>query len=424
MCIKTNHPTLNLNARRGSNPKRRRISLHYFFIGLVLTTIIIFTLGYHLFYRSSRRHKGLTEGFRHGNIRVWGLTGHESSYASDYTNTKATIGYAVTITHCPPSGSIGPELADAAAILKHSIHLNSIHNSESGSRYDYQMYALVHSDVASCVGPTLKSLGYKVLMRRSPLELKYIEGEYLRERLLKEDGGCCGINEFTKLHAYTLVAHPAVVLVDLDTMVLKPMDHLFDAMMDDNGATLIGGDGGSGSSVETAFGDAIGGQSMDAYYTREYSIARDTMKHVPVQGGFLVVRPSLITYADFSSILRKGDYREDGGWAGLGFGPSQGSSVFQDLIPYYYDHVHAGTGVELNRCVYNNIVDDPRDGSDVCRDEYNRPDRKDECEDCRSRPVDEVSPITEYFSAVVCRMLFNQYSHCSKLVCNSLVFRL
>ena len=71
--------------------------------------------------------------------------------------------------------------------------------------------------------------------------------------------------------------------------------------------------------------------------------------------------------------------------------------TFQGIIPYFYDHLHPGTAVELNRCVYNNMADNPRDEptkndivSGRCRDGYNRPDKHDVCEDCRSHPIDTV----------------------------------
>ena len=45
------------------------------------------------------------------------------------------IGYVITIIHCT-ADDIGPEIVDAAAVLKHSIVMNSIRTPESGSKYD------------------------------------------------------------------------------------------------------------------------------------------------------------------------------------------------------------------------------------------------------------------------------------------------
>ena len=33
--------------------------------------------------------------------------------------------------------------------------------------------------------------------------------------------------------------------------------------------------------------------------------------------------------------------------------------TIQGLLPYYYEHLHPGRAVELNRCVYNNMADNP-----------------------------------------------------------------
>lgn len=79
----------------------------------------------------------------------------------------------------------------------------------------------------------------------------------------------------------------------------------------------------------------------------------------PVQGGFLVLRPDMNVYNEFVSIIKKGDFRERGGWGGL-VGPFYGSMTFQGIIPYYYDVLHPNEAVELNRCVYNQMCDNPK----------------------------------------------------------------
>lgn len=119
-------------------------------------------------------------------------------------------------------------------------------------------------------------------------------------------------------------------------------------------------------------------------------------KYKPVQGGFLVLRPSIEVYDEFVSIIKKGDFTKKGGWGGK-VGPFYGSMTFQGIIPYYYDVLHEGEAVELNRCIYNQMADNPRDQKTVndvvhgkCRT------GQDECEDCRSRPFEEV--VTSHFT--------------------------
>lgn len=103
-----------------------------------------------------------------------------------------------------------------------------------------------------------------------------------------------------------------------------------------------------------------------------------------------MLRPDMDVYNEYVSIIRKGDFREHGGWGGL-VGPFYGSMTFQGLIPYYYDVLHVGEAVELNRCVYNQMADNPKDKPTVdgipqgrCRT------NQEECEDCRNRPITDV----------------------------------
>ena len=113
-------------------------------------------------------------------------------------------------------------------------------------------------------------------------------------------------------------------------------------------------------------------------------------KYKPVQGGFLVLRPNMTVYDEFVDIIKKGDFRERGGWGGV-VGPFYGSMTFQGIIPYYYDYLNMHQAVELNRCVYNQMADNPKDKRTVndipqgrCRTD------EEECEDCRNRDISEV----------------------------------
>lgn len=88
-----------------------------------------------------------------------------------------TIGWAVTITGC---GS--DPITEGAAVLKHAIHLTSIHGN-LGGRYDYKMYAIYHPDGEACA-LTLKDLGYELIQRETPVAVKDIEGKFLRETIV------------------------------------------------------------------------------------------------------------------------------------------------------------------------------------------------------------------------------------------------
>ena len=189
------------------------------------------------------------------------------------------------------------------------------------------MYALVHPSATSCAKSQLEPLGYKILTRDVPVPLEEIEGEYLRTRV--EKNGCCGDKEFVKLHAYTLVQHEVVVHLDLDTLILRPLDDLFDVMIDGvNKDEETNNEQQQQTKIEVAFHDPLPTkQPINAFFTRDYNMAHRGMKHAGVQGGFLVLRPSMEVYEEFTEVIRKGDFRSNGGWGGLGFGPFYGVSL-------------------------------------------------------------------------------------------------
>ena len=357
---------MNINSRRGtkqsaasasSSASRRR---HYHshldrFIQLfILLTATIIIIGYYYFISSTMLHLSSNNISGGGG----GGGGDNTAHNKKKKEAKATIGYAITVSGCPKNngsrGDFGAGILDGAAVLKHSIHLNSIRNnndnnndlrnsdnndqyrSSSLSKYDYQMYALVHPDAESCARSQLQPLGYQILIRDVPVPLTEIQGEYLRSKV--PNNGCCGDKEFVKLHAYTLMEHPVVVHLDLDTLVLKPMDGLYDAMIDGvvNKSNNNNHDGSNSNTkgnknggIDVAFNDPIDNtQPINAFFTRDYNMAHKGMKHAGVQGGFLVLRPSLEVYREFQEIIRKGDFRQNGGWGGMGFGPFYGVSFF------------------------------------------------------------------------------------------------
>lgn len=138
------------------------------------------------------------------------------------------------------------------------------------------------------------------------------------------------------------------------------------------------------------------GAQIQAFLTMDYNMVGPGNKYKPVQGGFLVLRPDMRVYEEFRDIVRKGDFQPGKGWGGL-VGPFHGSMTFQGLIPYYYNVLHPGHAIELNRCIYNQMCDNPRTGktindvvSGACRVGTT------ECEDCRSRPIQDV--VTTHFT--------------------------
>lgn len=115
------------------------------------------------------------------------------------------IAHAVSLIKCSKGSSVAGFL-DAAAVLRHSVHKNSVHYvpptssdypPQRRSRYSYKMYGIVHT---SCQehAKVLSKLGYEILVRDHPVKKEDIRGEWLRNHI--EGENCCGSAEFIKLY--------------------------------------------------------------------------------------------------------------------------------------------------------------------------------------------------------------------------------
>jgi len=178
--------------------------------------------------------------------------------------------------------------------------------------------------------------------------------------------GCCGYDELLKLHVYGMVEHGLAVHLDFDSLLLRPMDDLFDVML---GKTMME-DVKDQSPLPVAKGPHTKvpdfNKPIHAAFTRDYNSVKDPNPDAPVgiQGGFLVVKPSLEVLDRFKTILRRGEFLLDPrkGWGGK-FGGFEGDMTFQGILPYYYEMV-APEGehneIELDRCIYNQMADNPR----------------------------------------------------------------
>jgi hypothetical protein len=173
-------------------------------------------------------------------------------------NPGVTIGWAVTITGCGADS-----IAEGAAVLKHAIHLTSVHGP-LGGRYDYKMYAIYHPDGEKCA-KSLEPLDFELVRRETPVAVKDIEGEFLRSKI--HSNGCCGERELVKLEAYTLTQHPIVVHLDLDTVVLQPMDELFDWMLYDGDHSTY-----DTSNIAIMWPEHERPKQVNAFFTRDCKI--------------------------------------------------------------------------------------------------------------------------------------------------------
>lgn len=289
-----------------------------------------------------------------------------------FPGAKAVVAYAISITSCASNATT---VFDGPAILSHSIHQVSIRHNATLSQYDYKLYAFVHPDATHCTN-FLEFLGYEVLIRDLPFNLDDIQSKNYKS--LIEQDGCCGSREFLKLWAFALTDHDIVVHTDTDVFFLKPLDTLFDAMLDPDGA--------SKHSLAT-MGNVPLPSAIDFVYTRDY-LQRSRMTRNPkrfgVQGGFFVAKPSKERMDEMVKTILKGDYERGTGWAKMQYGGYWGSPQIQGFLSYFYGEIRPEHAVELNRCLYNTMVDDPPEADGRCRT------GEETCEDCRETPLENM----------------------------------
>jgi hypothetical protein len=238
--------------------------------------------------------------------------------ATSGSDKPITIAYAISLIQCGNFESTSAGLVDASIVLRHSVHLTSVRNPESGSRYDYKMYAIVHTDAAKC-SSLLEDAGFTVLVRDVPVRRDEIQNDYLRKNIHKE--WCCGHDEFIKLYAYTILDEPIVVHVDIDYIFHKPMDALYDAILYDANHEM--GISARGTiPVERPFTTLDQWPTkIDAFMTRDWPQVIPGRK-AAYQAGLLVVRPSMEVFNIILDVIRTANYTEgfgrDNGWGGKG----------------------------------------------------------------------------------------------------------
>jgi hypothetical protein len=193
-----------------------------------------------------------------------------------------------------------------------------------------------------------------------------------------------------------LTEYPVVVQLDIDTLILKPLDPLFD--------TLLQRTESSSSSAMKSLKDryamwtnqtTIEKTPVNAFFTRDYNsnlIYKQAHKMIPphrlqVQGGFLVVRLNSSVLNEYVELIKTGDFVPfrgctPQGWGGIRKG-SGGSDRFQGLVSYFYSGIHPNDALELNHCYYNQNAGKPRVNGKCTTGQEN-------CEDCRTTNVSDI----------------------------------
>ena len=219
---------------------------------------------------------------------------------------------------------------DGAAVLAHSVAL-----TQNRTRLAVDMIALVVA-TATTASSRLSSLGYRVIASSVPVQRHEIRRKYLRDTI--ETAGCCGSMELIKLRAYQLVEYDRVLVLDMDSIVLHSLEDLFMRSVNE-GRSLM--------------------------YTEDPSLSGPGAAAHPVNGGFLLITPSVKVYDELVEIVREGDFREGSGWGGANIGWVWGGRTVQGLLAYYYNRVAPpNASVKLDICRYNAMHEKHKGGAD------------------------------------------------------------
>uniref|UniRef100_A0A7S1BHA7 Nucleotide-diphospho-sugar transferase domain-containing protein n=1 Tax=Corethron hystrix TaxID=216773 RepID=A0A7S1BHA7_9STRA len=255
------------------------------------------------------------------------------------------------------------------------------------------MYAIVHRQAETC-SEKIKEMGFEVMVVDHPVEQSDIRGEHLRKNIHRE--WCCGHQEFIKLFAYTL-PHEIVVHVDIDFLFLKPMDHLFDAI-------LYHKDSPEGRAAREKIelqrpGDVLPDR-IGAFITRDWPQVAPNKFPPAYQAGFLVARRDHSIMHEMVEVIKEGNYSNgwghNYGWGNKGYGGYVGAMAMQGLVGYYYDHIRPNNAVELNQCRFNHMGMDSlyrHQPNFQARSKFVgkcRAGGTDDCEQCMETPLEQI----------------------------------
>jgi hypothetical protein len=212
------------------------------------------------------------------------------------------IAFAAFVT-----GLEGEAWEDAAAVLAHGIH-----EAARRSRHNIEAVVLAPDSLAESTEKRLIELGFdRVVKRPVPVRSEEIQDKRTREEMQHVQGhGNKGasfslIEESIKYQAIGLTEYDRVLILDLDTMILHPMDAIMDARED-----VVG--------------------------TYDVEMEKHMHNAVPVvQGGFILVRPNATDLEEIKRIYREGKF-DGGGWQNSHIGYAYGGVGPQGMFSYYY----------------------------------------------------------------------------------------
>jgi hypothetical protein len=126
-------------------------------------------------------------------------------------------------------------------------------------------------------------------VRQSPFDVTGIHNAVYQRKI--EEDGCCGSKEYMKLWVYSLTKHKMAIHLDIDTLLLQPIDDIWDAMLDPNKGKVL--------QTEPSSLYQPNGEHINFMFTRDY--AMDLRSSRPMRPTGTKSRPSGVYRVDFLS---------------------------------------------------------------------------------------------------------------------------
>jgi hypothetical protein len=200
--------------------------------------------------------------------------------------------------------------------------------------------------------------------------------------------GCCGEKELLKFESFTMTQHDAVVLLDMDTLVINGLDDAIDLLLD---RTVP-----ANAASHIMYPNRPLPDDIWLLHTGDYETVSPDWKVKPAQGGFAILKPNRTVYAEIMNIVKEGKWSRRYGWGdkdGYFTGRFWGVETFQGLVPYYFQFLN-DRALELNWCQYNHMSVGPKR---VYKDQLTNATTEvcftKECVDCRDRKLEDLSSV-------------------------------
>lgn len=321
------------NIKRGKKDQLNPLYILIGIIGTILVVILTFIIiGSYDTYSNNKQSESSSlllltnndDNDNNNNVVI------SKNNANTNNNKPIVIAYVISLIKCGDMHSSTEGMSDAAMVLRHSVHLQSIRANNGISKYDYKMYAIVHKDAEKC-SQTLVDSGFHILVRDVPITKDEIQDEYLKKHI--KHALCCGHDEFIKLYAYTMIEYPIVVHVDVDFTFHKPMDDLYDAMIYEYNS--IEGIAARKRIPLERPNTTILPNRIDAYMTRDWPQVMPGRKPA-YQAGLLIIRPDMDVFYTILNVIKTtkfiSGFGRDNGWNGKG--KSEGTNY---ILLFFYD---------------------------------------------------------------------------------------